>query len=458
MTATGPRRSIGGPPLPTYGDWPPLTPRQWPPPPSHRGAPGGDGGGTRSLFQRVGWAGIAEIVNLVGTALLFLVLAAALEPDGYGSLQAVVSIAVIAGPLATFGANWQLIRRTVVSTDPTVEAGRAISVALVGTVTIMAVLIAASVAVPGALPGISRLTIALVLVAQMPAYWLAELAATSAVAQGDLRLAAQLRVVTIVIRLLALGAFLAIGAPDLDTWAWLFAIGNLAAAMAALGMLARSLGAAPQWIRPARSEFTTGFPYGVGNTTEGFLAASDRPLLKQNGFDAATGFYAAGYRVVTLGFIPLMALLRAQDQRFFRQGADGSEASHRAARSMSLHALVATVPVAIALWLAAPLFGLVIGSEWTETADVIRILAVLPVIKGFQFSFGNALTAAGNQTSRMWLTGAAAAGNLLGNLRYIPSGSWRAAAATTLVAEIGLAIGFAAASFYYARTRAGAAR
>jgi O-antigen/teichoic acid export membrane protein len=409
-------------------------------------------GGLRSLSGRVSWAIVAEVANLVGTALLFLVLAEVLGPEGYGSLQAVISIALIAGPLATFGSNWQLIRRTVISNDPSAEAGRALSMAAIGTGGATLVLIVLSLLVPGALDDISRLTIALILIAQMPAYWLVELAATSAVARADLRLAAQMRVGAIVVRLAVLGLFVALGSRSVDTWAWYFAGGNLAAAGVALWLLTRSLGRRPSLSWPPSDEYIAGFPYGVGNTTEGFLAASDRPLLKQYGFDAATGVYAAGYRVVTLGFVPMMALLRAQDRRFFRQGANGATAGHRAATTMSIHALAATAPVAAALWLAAPLFELALGSEWGEADEVIRLLAVLPVIKGFQFAYGNALTAAGNQQARMWLTGAAAIGNLLGNIRFIPTGSWRAAVATTLAAEVALAVAFAATSWYCARS------
>lgn len=415
-------------------------------------------GGLRSLGGRVSWALVSEVVNLVGTALLFLVLAKRLAPEGYGALQAVIAVAAIGGPLASFGANWQLIRRTVISDDAAAEAGRAISVALIGTGSGAALLVVLAMAVPAALPDISRLTIALVLVAQMPAHWMVELAVTSAVARADLRSAAGVRVVAVTLRLAALGSFVFVGSASIDIWAWWFAAGNLASAVAAVALLARSLGRWPRLRLPPADEFTSGFPYGVGNATEGFLAASDRPLLKQYGHGTATGLYAAGYRVVTLGLVPLLALLKAQDRHFFRQGARGNAASHRAARTLSIHALAVTVPATFGLWLAAPLFEVAIGSAWAETGDVIRLLAVLPIVKGFQFSFGNALTAAGNQQTRMWLTGLAAAANLVGNVRYIPSGSWRAAVVTTLAAEVGLALAFAIASARSNRSRPGESR
>jgi len=415
-------------------------------------------GGLRNLAGRVGWAVIGEGVNLVGTALLFFVLADRLGTVDWGSLQAVVSIALITGPLATFGANWQLIRRMVVSDRPAADVGRAVSMATIGTGGAAILLLIIAVAVPAVLPEISRTTMALVLVAQMPAYWLVELAATSAVSWADLRLATIIRIVVVVVRLGALAAFLVTGASGIDTWAWYFAIGNVAAALAAHGLLARRLGQWPRLSLPSGREFTSGFPYGLGNTTEGMLAASDKPLLAQNGFRVDTGVYSAGYRIISLGFVPMMALVRAQDRRFFRQGAVGSAASHRAALAMSRHGLIATVPVSLVLLLLAGQVDLLLAEEWAEIEDVIRLLAVLPIIKGFQFSFGNALTAAGNQSARMWMTGAAAAANFVGNLILIPRGSWRAAAGTTLAAELALTAGFVAASTIYARTTVGERR
>lgn len=415
-------------------------------------------GGARSLAGRVGWAVIGEAVNLVGTALLFLVLADQLGAVDYGALQAVISTALITGPLATFGANWQLVRRSVVADDPAAEVGRAVSMATVGTGGAALLILAIAVAIPALLPDVSRMTMALVLLAQMPAYWLVELAATAAVARADLRLATVIRTVVVVVRLGALALFLIVGGSGVDTWAWYFAASNLAAAGAAHGLLAGSLGRWPRLSRPARREFTSGFPYGLGNTTEGMLAASDKPLLAQFGFRQETGIYAAGYRIVTLGLVPMMALQRAQDRRVFRQGAVGSAASHLAGMRMARHALVATVPVSAALWLLAPAIDLVLDEEWTEVQDVVRMLALLPVIKGFQFAFGNALTAAGNQSARMWLTGAAAGANFLGNLWLIPRGAWQAAAATTLAAESVLTVGLIIASIVYSRTRAGQSR
>ncbi len=407
-------------------------------------------GGIRSLFDRVSWAAVAEVTNLVAVALVFKILSDLLSTADYGEFTGVVAIATIIGPLSTFGANWVLIRRGVLNNNIRAETGRAIYTAATGTGVAVLVVIAVVMGLPDVLSDYARDTMLLILIGQVIAYWLLELGVTSAVTMADLRQAAILRTVAGVIRILTVVVF-AVGPGDsVDAWAWYFAGGQILAATAVHLMLARSFGGGPTLHLTTLAEYRAGFPYGLGNTTESFLAASDRPLLSQAGFRGQDGIYGAGYRVVSLGFTPMMALLKAQDRRFFRHGAGGSASAHQAGTKMALHSLAATVPVSAVLWLVAPALTLVINDRFAEAEEVIRYLALLPVIKGFQFSFGNSLTAAGTQQTRMWLTGLAALGNLVGNVILIPTRGWQAAAITTLAAEICLAVSFAIASFVYA--------
>ena len=407
-------------------------------------------GGIRSLVERVGWAGVAEVANLAVTFAMLLVLVDTLGPDLFGDLQAVIGIASIVGPISTFGANWSLIRRGVVSKSMRFEVGRAINLATIGTTGGMLATALVLLAFPGVLPGVSRSAAVLILVGQMPAYWLTELAVTAAVAKADLKLSAQLRLVAAYFRIMAVIVFAFGPNHSLEAWAWHFAAGNLLAAVGVHLILAISMRRFPGFVRPLAREFREGLPYGIGNTTEGVLSASDRPLMSQYGLPGDDGIYSVGYRVVTLGLVPMTALFKAQDRRFFRQGALGSVAAHEAGRRMSMLALAATLPVSIALFLGAPLFDLFVDERWAETETVIRFLAILPIIKGFQFAFGNSLTAAGNQRMRLQLTAVAAIGNLVANFFLIPIWSWRAAAGTTLVAEVALGLGLFAASRRYA--------
>jgi O-antigen/teichoic acid export membrane protein len=389
--------------------------------------------------------------------LIFKVLSDRLTTEAYGVLQGALAVALIAGPLSTFGANWTVTRRGVLVSDLRVELGRAISLAGVGTAIGAALMVAV---VPVFLPEVPLGVLIPVMVAQMPLFWISELALTAAVAQAKLKLTAKLRLVSGVIRIGALLAWVlyeSSAAPpgdvltsenvyqSLRTWVWFFLVGNLVSAVVLHTVLAKSLGGWPRLRRPEVKEFREGAPYGVGNTTEGFLSYLDRLVLVGYS-EAQNGIYSAGYRIITLGLVPMTALLKAQDRRFFRQGAKGPLAMHTAAKSMALHSLLATVPVAIGLAALSPLMTVVISDDFAEAESVIRWLAILPIIKGFQFSFGNALSGGGHQTSRVVLTATVAVANLVANIVTVPLFGWQAAAVTTLIGEALLALGLATVS------------
>ncbi|MEM9655547.1 MAG: hypothetical protein AAGA65_25905, partial [Actinomycetota bacterium] len=150
-------------------------------------------GGIRSLFDRMSWAVVAEITNLFAVALVFKVLSDLLSTADYGEFTGVVAIATIVGPLSTFGANWVLIRRGVLNDDLRSETGRAVYTAATGTGVAVLAVIAIAMALPDILPDYARDTMLLLLIGQVIAYWLLELAVTSAVALADLRQAAILR-------------------------------------------------------------------------------------------------------------------------------------------------------------------------------------------------------------------------------------------------------------------------
>ncbi len=428
-------------------------------------------GSGRSLAGRVSWALVAEIANaVIALAMFFVLYFVTIGTVGYGTFAAVIAIAAIVGPVSSFGANWLLIKEAVVSNDIRSDLGRAIARSTVGNVSAVIVVTLVFLAIPGWFDTTNRVTIFLLLIGQVPAYFMIELAVTACVAQAKLKLGAQLRLISSGIRLLALIAFAVSSTRSLDAWAWYFAGSGMVSALVLHGVLASINGGLPRLPVPSVKDLAYGFPYGLGNTTEGLLNQSDKPILEQNKEQAiagspefeASGDYSAGYRIMSLGLIPLQALLRAQDRRFFRQGAGGSASTHIAASKMSVLALGATVPVTVVLataaWFVPPMLSLLpIGADLVTEEKlsvpltVVRYVSVVPILKGFQFSFGNSLTAAGNQTSRMLVTALAVLGNLSLNLRYIPEGSWRAAAATTIGAEIFLAIALAAASWYYAR-------
>jgi O-antigen/teichoic acid export membrane protein len=155
-----------------------------------------------------------------------------------------------------------------------------------------------------------------------------------------------------------------------------------------------------------------------------------------------TGAYGAAYRLVDLVFLPVNSLLIAAYARFFQQGVRGVLATAHLARRLLAVAAGYSLAAAAALYLLAPLVPEVLGAEYREAIEIIRFLAILPVIKAIYYFGADALTGAGYQGVRTIIQVALAAINIGLNLVVIPLYSWKGAALATLVTEalLGLTI------------------
>ncbi len=394
----------------------------------------------RSLV-RFGWSLLIEVPHLIAGFVTFSTLVLLLDPTQYGQVGTLVAIAAIVGPIATFGASWRMLQRVVTSSTPKQDLSLAVSVTLLGTLT-GSVLVA--LLTPYVLRGaIGWTTVLLFLIGQVSCLWLLELAIIYTVGVGRLALGAAIRLTSTAIRIGAVIVFALGSDHSVRSWVWHLCLSMLLSSAVGYLLLQLKTTGSLRWRTPSFAEFTDGVPYSLGSTTESFLAASDRPILQRAGWSAATGTYAAGYRIVTLAFIPLIALLKAQDRRMFAAGSEGIRPAYLAGKRVAKSAGFLMAVVSVLMFVSSPILESVLISvrpEYRDTASVVRWLAALPLIKAIQFSFGNVLTAAKAQTSRVKLTMAATAANFVGNVAFIPSGSWKAAVGTTLVAEAVLAM------------------
>ena len=90
--------------------------------------------------------------------------------------------------------------------------------------------------------------------------------------------------------------------------------------------------------------------------------------------------------------------------------------------------------------LAAPIIPHVLGKSFSESVLALRWLCLLPVLRSFQWSAGDALTGAGHQNLRLSSQAVAAAFNFAINLYLIPHFGWRGAAWTSLTTDGLLAV------------------
>jgi O-antigen/teichoic acid export membrane protein len=102
--------------------------------------------------------------------------------------------------------------------------------------------------------------------------------------------------------------------------------------------------------------------------------------------------------------------------------------------------------VCLLILLCAGLVPHVLGPEYLATAEALRWLSVLPVLKALHYFFADTLTSSGHQGTRTAIQAGVAVFNVLINLWIIPAYSWRGAAWSSiasdglLLAGVGLAV------------------
>lgn len=384
------------------------------------------------------WTLVIELSGTVSGALIFWLLARLFDPELYGLLGGLMAIGFVAGPVASFGAGALMAQRLANDPDASDHIGEAVGMTLVGTVAASLVVTAIQ---PFLFDGVDRLTVLIFLLGQVSAFWIAELAVYATLALGRQRLGAWLRIITAIVRLAGFAVYAALAhTPSLRGWAWAtLATGLVSAVLVHLG-LGRSIGQRLHLRVPSARRFRTGFPFGISTTVEGFLDATDRPVLLHYDFRAGAGIYSAAYRIVGLSYVPMLAVIRSFDREVWRAGEAGLGEGYRQSRRIIALTLPMSVVAAATMYFSAPYVVQILPGSYAEAAPSLRWLAVLPAIKSVQFPLGNALTTSGLAALRLKLTGAAAMLNFALNLWWIPRHSWRGAAAATVLAETALAL------------------
>lgn len=389
----------------------------------------------RGVAVNTAWMLGGQVSKLLLDAALFILLARLLGPTGFGLFVAAYSLVAIATPFAGWGGASVLLMR--LSQDPDNESlhfGNSLILLVLSFVVLAPVVVGGGLLV---LPSQATVTmLAAILVADL--LFKPAVAAVSKLSQAreDLRTTALNLMALPVGRMVGLGAFWYYSSVyDAVTWSYYYA-----AAHAAVGVLV--VGYALVRIRPLRlvwasawSERGEGLFFSIGLASQTLYADVDKLMLARMVNAASAGLYAAGYRFITVAYAPTRALLGAVASRFFRTGADGIREVLRFTARITRVTAVYGVLASAGLFAAAGLAPLVLGPEYADVPDVIRLIAIVPLLQALYFPLGDAITGVGQQRLRGGGQVLAVGLNLLLNLALIPAYGWRGAAWATIASE-----------------------
>jgi O-antigen/teichoic acid export membrane protein len=185
-----------------------------------------------------------------------------------------------------------------------------------------------------------------------------------------------------------------------------------------------------------------GFIFAVSGSTTSIYNDVDKAMLAHFGMTAANGIYTMAYRVIDIGTIPIRSIHAAAFPRFFRHGAgsDGIHATEGYARKLLLKTAPLGLAAAAAMFLAAPVIPMLVGKSFVPSIMALRWLCLIPFLRSFHLSAGDALAGAGKQSWRLTFQMVAAGLNVVLNLYLIPRYTWHGAAWASLATDGSLGV------------------
>ena len=403
------------------------------------------------LVRNTMWMFLGQGLRLVIQALYFIEIARSLGAANYGAFIGVVALVGIAYPFGALGSGNLLVKN--VARDRSLFPnywGRALAVtAASSSILLFAVLALSHFALPAEIP--LRLVL-FVAGADLFGLNLITICGQSFQAFEQLNWTALINVLISATRLG--GAVILIGVhrhPTALQWGYIYLGSTAIVAATAFLLVWKRLGP-PSFLDPLPgTETREGIYFSVSQSAQTIYNDIDKTMLARLGTLDATGIYGAAYRLIDVSFVPVSALLWSAYPNFFRAGSRGISGSFAYAKPLLLRTLGYSSFVCALILLFAGVVPHVIGAEYARSAEALRWLAPLPVLRGLHYFLSDSLTGAGHQGLRTSVQAPVAAFNVLINLWIIPAYSWRGAAWSSIASDALLVCGTAAAVFILSR-------
>jgi O-antigen/teichoic acid export membrane protein len=403
------------------------------------------------LVRNAVWMFLGQGLRLVIQALYFTVIARSLGARNYGAFIGVAALVGIVFPFATMGSGFLLIKN--ISRDQKLFSdywGRAlITTAASSSVLFVIVLLLSYVLLPRTIP--LRLVL---LVSASDLFGLSIIGMCAQAFQAFERLnwTATINVLLSTARLTGAIALVAIHRhPSALQWGYVYFCSTAAVVAAAWLLVSAKLDSPRFGWRRSVAEAREGLYFSGGLSAQTIYNDIDKTMLARLGSLEATGIYGAAYRLIDVSFVPVSSVLAAAYPNFFRVGADGISASLGYGKPLLRRALGYSFLVGIVVLLSAGVVPHVLGGEYAGTAEALRWLSLLPLLKAVHYFLSDALSGAGYQGVRCCIQASVAVFNVLVNLWLIPAYSWRGAAWSSIASDALLACSISTAAFVLSR-------
>ena len=396
----------------------------------------------RDLIQRLrgdglaaesAWGLVVEVATLATTVMSFLFLGRSLGAAGYGGYA---SLYAIAGPLVTLAASGivlavlQHIVRDGEALPGVARSCLSLSIALGALLTLIGTGVASLL-----IDTISLVAIVSILLTEFVAAPLVHVSAGVVQAGTGYIDSAKIRLVLIVGRGCLLIVLFVGGVLSIATLGVSMLVLSTLLGVRALRGVGRRYGFTFTPGRVRMSHLKTNLVYSAAISAAGFNADGDKLVMAANKLVVDTGLYAAAYRIVSFGLIPVGSLVSATHRRFLEHE-EGVRRQHldRALRFGLIAGSYGFV-FGIFVFLAAPYLPLLMGEEFEGSVPMVRWLAPTVLMRALAIFPLNGLMGIGREGLRTVMVVVNAGIAMTLYVVLIPIYGWEGAAIGTLISE-----------------------
>ena len=394
-------------------------------------------------------AGISvEVASVLGTVVSFTLLGRRLGPTDYGALVAMYSLIGIAICLAYIGPGLALLQIALQSNLGAVAGSFFGEQIILTCIAAPVVLLLAPVFVPS----LPLTTVAMFLAAELIGTALVTLAANLRIVATGYASAMKLQLIPHIVKVVVIGGLAVSGELTLANYGFVYMVFGVVAGVIAFLMTTRSLGLSrrPKAIKSDHVRVTLSISSTIW--AWGLHDNGDKLVMSANQLGPAVGLYAAGYRLVQFGMIPVNALM-SSSYRSFLDPAVGRQA-HRALRYTIAMTAYTTAAAVIIIVLAPVLLPILVGNQFEGSITMARWLAPLLILRGAIAFPGNALVGLGRVHARLVAFCTSATIGIVVYIILIPTMSWKGAIIGSYITDAVLVTTLWAMLFSTARQRA----
>jgi O-antigen/teichoic acid export membrane protein len=388
----------------------------------------------RRIVRDTLWLLVGKGMRLILQAAYFVIIARTLGVANYGAFVGTTALVAIVAPFVGVGIETLLLKNVAKDRHLFREYwGNSLWMILVTGIGLICLLALVS---PIALPSISPLLIGLIAVSDLIFGSITNIAIRAFQAVDRLNISAQINIAIMFMKVLAAFSLMYFFAkPNPLEWAWLYLASSVISALLAAILVHRLLGSPKLALDRIMPELKEGFYFSISTSAYTVYNDIDKTMLARLSTLAATGIYAAAYRLIDVAFIPVTSIAGAAYADFFRKGKDGIAATVAFAKPLVLVTSSYSIVAGIGLLLFAPVVPHILGSDYLNVVEALRWLAPIPLFRSLQHFGGDILSGTGFQGLRSALEVIISIFNIGINLWLIPLYSWQGAAWSSLASD-----------------------